>query len=183
MSFNPGIIKQTVEVTFSRKRCSSNYPSIFFNDTLVKKVQKQKNLGLFLDSTLSISTHIKSVVSKARQGIGMLKALSKYVPRHTLDGIYKFYIRPHLDYGDVVYHIPHAFDDTSQNVILDSQMEKLESVQYSVALAVTNAWKGTFGVYDLKGISILTQLRAGRSTLNYHKFKNNFRDTLIPCVQ
>ena len=73
----------------------------------------------------------------------MLKALSKYVPRHTLNGIYKLYIRPHLDYGDVTYHIPHAFHDTSQNVILISQMEKLESVQYSAVFAVTNAWKGT----------------------------------------
>ena len=57
----------------------------------------------------------------------MLKALSKYVPRHTLNGIYKLYIRPHLDYGAVIYHIPNAFDDTSQNVILNSQMKKLES--------------------------------------------------------
>ena len=34
-----------------------------------------------------------------------------------------------MDYGDVIYHMPHDFDDTSQNIILNSQMEKLESVQ------------------------------------------------------
>ena len=35
-----------------------------------------------------------------------------------------------------------------------------------------------FGIYYPKGISILTQLRVGLSTLNYHKLKHNFRDTL-----
>ena len=40
--------------------------------------------------------------------------------------------------------------------------------------------KSFFGVYDPKGISILTQMRVGLSTLNYHKFKHNFMDTLSP---
>ena len=40
--------------------------------------------------------------------------------------------------------------------------------------------KSVFGVYDPKSIFILTQLRVGLSTLNYHKFKHNFRDTLNP---
>ena len=37
-----------------------------------------------------------------------------------------------------------------------------------------------FSVYYPKGTSILTQLRVGLSTLNYHEFENNFRDTLNP---
>ena len=45
------------------------------------------------------------VISKCRQGIGLLNLLSKYLPRHTLNEIYKLYILPHLDYGDVIYHI------------------------------------------------------------------------------
>ena len=91
MFFNPDITKQAVEVP-------SDHPLMFFNDTLVKKVQEQKHHGLLLDSTLSFSTHIKSAVFKARQGIGMLKALFLYVSQHTLNGIYKLCIRPHLDY-------------------------------------------------------------------------------------
>ena len=30
-----------------------------------------------------------------------------YLPRETLIVLYKLYIRPQLDYGDVIYHIPH----------------------------------------------------------------------------
>ena len=73
----------------------------------------------------------------------MLRLLSKYQPRHTLDEMYKLYVRPHLDYGDVIYHIPQNVCEFSHSVVLTNQMEKLESVQYSAACAVTGAWKGT----------------------------------------
>ena len=38
--------------------------------------------------------------------------------------------------------------------------------------------KSILSVYDPKGISILTQLRVGLCTLNHHKFKHSFRNTL-----
>ena len=63
--------------------------------------------------------------------------------RHTLNELYKLYVRPHLDYGDVIYHIPEKVCDFSQYIILPNLMEKLESVQYSAALAVSGAWRGT----------------------------------------
>ena len=41
---------------------------------------------------------------KARRGIGLSKYLSKYVSREVFDQTYKIYVRPHLDYGDIIYH-------------------------------------------------------------------------------
>lgn len=32
--------------------------------------------------------------------------------------MYKLYVRPHLDYGNVLYHIPHSFWEFSQSAIL-----------------------------------------------------------------
>ena len=43
-----------------------------------------------------------------------------------------FYIRPHLDYGDV-YDTPGNICKYSHSVVLTYQMEKFESVQYSAA--------------------------------------------------
>ena len=43
------------------------------------------------------------------------------------------YFRPHLDYGDIIYDQPH----------IDSFINKVESVQYNAALAITGAIKGT----------------------------------------
>ena len=73
----------------------------------------------------------------------MLKYLSSYLPRHTLNKLYKLYVRPHLDYGYVIYHIPATIFAFSQNITLSNMMENLESVQYSAVLAVTKTWRGT----------------------------------------
>ncbi len=81
--------------------------------------------------------------SKAKQGKGLIKCLAKHSPRKTLNAIYKLYVRPQLDYGDVIYHSPQIDSEFSDRISLTNQMQKLESVQYSAALAVTGAWKGT----------------------------------------
>ena len=143
ISFNPDPQKQAVELIFSRKKNEIDHPVVLFNDTAVKKVIEHKHLGIVLDSKLSFNAHIKAAISKTRKGIGMLKFLSRYLPRHTLDQLYKLHVRPHIDYGDVIFHTPAKLCEFSYNEILTNSMEKLESVQYSAALAVTGAWKGT----------------------------------------
>ena len=50
--------------------------------------------------------------------------------------MYKLYVRPHLEYGDVVSH---KYDPEMK---LDTT-KRLELTQYSEALAVTGAWRGT----------------------------------------
>ena len=72
----------------------------------------------------------------------MIKYLSKYLPRHTLNELYKLYVRPHLDYGDVIYPTPAKICEFSHDTMLNTNMEKQESVQYSAALEVTGAWRG-----------------------------------------
>ena len=62
--------------------------------------------------------------------------MSRYVTRDVSDQMYKLYVWPHLDNGDVLYH---QYDP---NFSL-SLTTVLESVQYSAALAVTGAWRGT----------------------------------------
>ena len=50
--------------------------------------------------------------------------------------MYKLYVTPHLDYGDLTYHK----DDTEVSLSLT---KRLESVKYTAALVVAGAWKGT----------------------------------------
>ena len=66
----------------------------------------------------------------------MLKYLSKYASREVLDQIYKLYVRPHLDYGDIIYH---KYDPEKQL----NFTEQLEKMQCKAALADSGAWKGT----------------------------------------
>ena len=72
-------------------------------------------------------------ISKAEKGISVIKKLYNILQRNALLTIYKSFVRPHLDYGDIVYDQP-----TNQ-----SFSNKIEAVQYNAALAITNAIKGT----------------------------------------
>ena len=148
---------------------------ILFNNIPVKKVVEHKHLGIILDSKLSFSAHIKSAISKTWKGIGLLKYLSNYLPRHTLNELYKLYVRPHLDYGDVIYHIPAKVCDSSQNIVLPNLMDKLESVQYSTGLAVTGTWRGTSRekLYTDLGWESLSSRRWSRRLTLFYKFLNN----------
>ena len=66
------------------------------------------------------------------KGLSLLKFLSKYVKRDILDLSYKLYVRPHLEYGDVIYH--------NQRMDL---MNAIEQVQYKATLLITGCWQGT----------------------------------------
>ena len=43
---------------------------------------------------------------------------SKYIPRQTLNELCKLYVRPHLDYCDVIYHNPAKVCEFSNDIIL-----------------------------------------------------------------
>ena len=101
MKFNAD---KTEEVVFSCKREKSIHPILKLGDEIISKKSEHKHLGLILDSKLNFKSHIREAIVKARRGIGLLKYLSKYVSREVLGQIYKLYVRPHLDYGDIIYH-------------------------------------------------------------------------------
>ena len=73
----------------------------------------------------------------------MLYFMSRYLPRKTLNELQKLYVRSYVDYGDVIYNIPSKKCDLTNSFTSRNHMEKLESLQYSAAQAITGAWKGT----------------------------------------
>ena len=80
-----------------------------------------------------------------------------------------------MDYGDVIYHAPAKTCDFTQNTILQNLMEKIESVQYSAALAVTGTWRGTSREKvdtELCWESLSSKRWSRRHTL-FYKFVNN----------
>ena len=71
-------------------------------------------------------------IKKCNKLIGLIRRLSVNVPRNALLTIYKSFIRPHLEYGDILYDKPE--NENFQN--------KLEKVQYRGCLAITGAIQG-----------------------------------------
>ena len=102
MSFNPDIYKQAHEVIFSRKRFVSSHPPLIFNNIPVAQTNSRKHLGMQLDKKLNFEEHLKKVESKVNKTIGIIRKLQNFLPRSALLTIYKSFIRPHIDSGDII---------------------------------------------------------------------------------
>ena len=92
-------------------------------------VVRVKHLRIQLNEKLNFSNHIKEKLSKANKGIGVLRKLYNVLPRSSLITIYKSFIRPHLNYGAIIF-------DQPEN---EGFCKKTESVQYNAILAITGA--------------------------------------------
>ena len=130
MSFNPDPSKQVVEVHFSCKINPVDTSPVYFNNLAAASCETHKHLGLLLDKRLAFDRHVEEMILRGNKGIGLITRLRRYLPRDSLLTINKAFIRPQLDYGDVVYDYP-------GNTFF---RQKLESVQYNASLAITGCF-------------------------------------------
>ena len=102
-------------------------------------------------------------ISKANKGTGIIKRLSHILPRKSLITIYKSFIRPHLDYCDVIYDQPNN----------ESFCSKIEWIQYNAALAITGAIRGTSQtkLYNERGLQSLKFRRWFRQLCTFFNIK------------
>ena len=91
---------------------------------------------------------------KAMQGVGVIRKLSKILPQNSLITIYNAFVRPHLDYDNVLYDQPNN----------ESLSQKIKSVQYNATLAITGALKGAsqMKLYNELGLESLKSRRWSR---------------------
>ena len=99
----------------------------------IAKTTSQKRVGLNLDAKLTFNHHINKKIGKAIKGVGLLRKLQRFLPRSSLLTIYKSFIRPHLDHGNVIYDQP-----SNANFSI-----KIESTQFNAALAIRGVITGS----------------------------------------
>ena len=164
MHFNPDPKKQANEVIFSRKSDKSIYPPVTFNNNHVTNCSHQKHLGVVLDSKLDFNLHIEQKIKKCYKLIGIIRRLSVSLPRKALLTIYKSFVRPHLDYGDILYDKP-----GKQNF-----ENKIERVQYKACIAITGAIQGSSKerLYDELGLISLKERRWYNKLIFFYKIVN-----------
>ena len=176
MVFNPDPTKPAEEVIFTIRNLTL-YAPVSYSGVDVMQVDYHKHLGYILDSKMSYSKHIDGKIGKANQGIGVIKRLYNYLPRKALLQIYKSFIRPHLDYCDIICHKP-TYDDFCSNCYserakshpINTNCEftnKIELVQYNAALAITGCVRGTSRFLELGLTSLYDRRRLHRLTLLY----------------
>ena len=137
MSFNSDPNKQAQEVSFTRKSKNMRHPPIFihpsFNKSKVFQSTTQKHLGLILDNRLSFEEYLTAMGAKVSRNIALLHKLQHVLRKQAVTTIYKSFIRPYLDYGDILY----------DKAFHESFHQKKKSIQYNACLAITGAIRGS----------------------------------------
>ena len=88
---------------------------------------------MFLDFKLNFQENFENILNKVNKTIGLLPKLQNTFPRPSLLTIHKSFIRPHLEYGAIIY-------DQAYNA---SFQQKVERIQYNTVVAITGAIHGT----------------------------------------
>ena len=157
MSFNLDPLKQAQEVLFSNKVTKTNDPNIIFNGNTVQKSANQKHLGLILDEKLNFNDHITSKITTVNKLTSTLRKPYHYMSHESVITIYKSFIRPHVDYADVIF-------DKHSNATFPN---RIESAQYNAALSITRTIRGTSKekLYQELGLETIKERRWFRRLL------------------
>ena len=102
----------------------------------------QKHFGLILDSKLNFNEHIENKITKCNKILRLLKKFPLTLSSGSLLTIYKSFVRPNLDYADIIYY----------KTLNESFKKKIRMVQYSTTLTITGVFKGTLRVKYIKSL-------------------------------
>jgi hypothetical protein len=151
-------------MTISRKINKPHHPDIFMNDTPIAEVANHKHLGLNISKDGTHHTHIDLITEKAYRRLNILRRFKFILDRKTLETIYLTYIRPLLEYADVIW-------DNNITYLVD----KIEKVQMEAARIVTGGTR----LVSLNNLCLetgwdkLKNRREMHRLVYFYKMKNN----------
>ena len=89
--------------------------SIYF----VQDCSAFKYLGITLSEDLSGADHIKNIMSKTNQRLGLIRRIKRLLPLHARLTLYRSLILPLSDYGDIIWG-----DKTNATLMNDLQIQQ-----------------------------------------------------------
>ena len=98
------------------------------NNVYINEVTHHKHLGIFLSNDGTWHEHINYITSKAWQRIYIIRKLKFLLDRESLNRAYISFIRPILEYADIVW------DNCTQY-----EIDLIEKIQIEAARVVTGA--------------------------------------------
>jgi hypothetical protein len=175
VTFNPAKTK-FMHITLKKELSQITEP-IFDGQTLTQ-VNTHKHLGITLSSNLSWSDHISEAVKHAHNRLNMLSFLKYRLGRNTLLTMYQAFIRPILEYGNIVWcNLSNAESDLIESV----QRRAGRIISGAIIRTPTNV------VYNELGWETLAERRKRNSLLCFHKIVHGtapkyLQDILPPTV-
>lgn len=100
VNFSP---TKTEAMLISNKTDEDSIPDITFQGSIIKNVSFHKHLGVYLSSNLKWAKHIDYLCDVACKKLWALKRLKYILDRKSLETIYLYFIRPSLEYADVLW--------------------------------------------------------------------------------
>ena len=125
--FNP---TKTESLIFSRKLNKPLHPPIFMENQQIVAVESHKHLGVILSADCTWHKHIKYITDKAWVRINVMRRLKFKLDTKSLEIIYTTFIRPLLEYSDVIW------DNCTRY-----EKQELDKIQNEAARIATGATK------------------------------------------
>ena len=73
------------------------------NDNILESKLELKDLGVIVDNHLTFRNHIAEKVNKANQIMGLIRQAFVFLDKHNFNLLYKSLVRPHIEYGNIVW--------------------------------------------------------------------------------
>ncbi|MCG7881047.1 MAG: hypothetical protein JAY96_05605 [Candidatus Thiodiazotropha endolucinida] len=157
VNFNPN---KTDSLLCTRKRNRVNHPTLYLSGVAIKEVTTHKHLGLNLSNSCDWLAHVEYIKEKASVRLNLLRSLKFTLKRRSLQKIYFTFLRPILEYADVVW------DNCTQY-----QKNELEKIQLEAGRIVTGTTKlvSTQKLYEELGWDKLSDRRRMHKLQMFYK--------------
>ena len=158
VDFNP---QKTKSIYISlKKTVPDDLPPLYFDNVELENVDSHKHLGLILNTSLSWKDHIVSIASTANKKLNLLAHLKNLLDRKTLFIMYTSFIRPSIEYANVIWCN-----------CTDTENDFLEGIQRRAARIITGGTISTSSkcLYEELAIETLKCRRDRNVMLMFHK--------------
>jgi len=90
-------VSKSCSILFSGNKKIEHF-NVSISDNLVKRVSIAKYLGVFIDENLNWKHHLAHVLTKIKQGSGIINKLSHLLSPYNLPSLYYSFIQSHIQY-------------------------------------------------------------------------------------
>ena len=154
-------------------------------DFQLKNVNQETDLGITVDSSLSFDQHVQAKVNKANSITGLIRRTFNYLDEENILMLYKALVRPHLEYGNAVWH-PHKVEHITAIENVQRRITKLiptlKDLPYSDRLKrlrlPTLAYRRlrgdmieTYKIFNTYDTAATLNLQRNSSTTRGHQYK------------
>ena len=161
-------IPKTIAMIFSRKKQPPQELPLILNNNGLKNVKQHKHLGITFTQNWQWTTHIDNIVSSATTRIHLMKIVKYKCSRNSLLSCYTNFIRPLIEYANVVY----------ENLSIQD-CNKLENIQNEAMRIIAGAKRLSSNTALLKETGFKTLAKSHKMIVFFQMYS---RETAITYI-